>query len=592
MPWSKPGNAPAVFLNNRFYILSGDDGIWSSSDAVKWDCVLQEPIWAPRKDFAAAVFNGRIYVMGGRYAYVFYNDVWSSSDGIDWTRESTSAGWLPRSLSGAIVFKNRLWLIGGVKTTSGTTTAEYTYYNDVWSTANGSDWEAGPAVPWTARAMPGLAVFNNQLYMTGGAGVSDLHDVWVSDNGTDWTQKTASAPWGEEWSLSAATTGGKLWAFGGATRKTWNSTNGTDWTEAAAAPWPSTWGQSGVTAGTNFYIFAGGELTTGTTTLASKIWRTANGSAWTQLGGDKELWNPRSLYRTLEYKGNLWLVGGISSANSTTSESAEAWRANLVPSPYGYNITGWIPVSRNAPWHGRWAHGLLNYNNKMWILGGCDDAHSYGDVWSSTNGSSWTLVTNNAWPRRAYHAAAVYDNKMWVICGTGRPDLQTENSDVYWSTDGLNWTRTTDTAPFAARRGMAAVAFGGKLWVIGGCYGTNLTSYPQEAWSTTNGIAWTRESDALPLARRDFGTAVIDGKIWMLGGMTPMGLSNDVWTSADGVHWDQAEAAPWSARSGLSAIYFNNAKLLVLGGNAHENLNDAWALQFRTGAENAWMRVQ
>ena len=43
----------------------------------------------------------------------FYNDVWSSSDGSSWTKVTDNAGFSARYLHGAVAFKDRLWVIGG-----------------------------------------------------------------------------------------------------------------------------------------------------------------------------------------------------------------------------------------------------------------------------------------------------------------------------------------------------------------------------------------------------------------------------------------------------------------------------------------------
>ncbi|MCE5230587.1 hypothetical protein LLG95_13480 [bacterium] len=616
-PWSKPGNAPAVYHHGRFFILSGANGVWASQTGAVWDCVCKTPPWAPRTDHMAVSFLDKIWVMGGRDTYNFFNDVWSSFDGVDWVREA-DAPWPGRALSGAIVFNNRLLLLGGMKMTeeedpvTSQPFMNYDYFNEAWSTADGSAWEQ-KSHPWQqGRALPGLVIHNNQLWLMGGAseplpvlagnqrGIIPpsewLYDVWVSNNGTDWTQKTHSAPWGRDWSLSAFSYDGRLRVMGCLGQNEWNSIDGINWQPIPAAPpqLPPMWGQSAITVGDQFYILSGGEPTSGTTPLIGKVWTSSDAVKWTHAGSDTQIWQPRWHHRAIDFKGRIWLTGGMALSTEITSLTGEVWKSTILPAeqPGFYKLAGWEQIDADAPWGARWGHGALAYADRMWIFGGCDDHRTYGDVWSKAIDSSWTLVTENAWPARSHFASAVHNGRMWVICGTDRPTSLTERADVYFSGNGLNWVKTADPVPFRARMGMGAVSFNGKLWVIGGSYDENGRQYPPEAWSTGDGTHWTLETDSLPFARQDFATAVCGGRLYVLGGANGSSLYNDVWSTADGVNWEPEGAAPWSPRRGLSAVYFNRTSLWIMGGYGHEVLNDVWMLPFRTGVNNAWMRIQ
>jgi hypothetical protein len=72
-----------------------------------------------RTRHTSAVFNGgggeRMWVIGG-YAPLsatYYNDTWSSADGTTWTPGTTNAGFLARAGHSSAVFRDRLWVIGG-----------------------------------------------------------------------------------------------------------------------------------------------------------------------------------------------------------------------------------------------------------------------------------------------------------------------------------------------------------------------------------------------------------------------------------------------------------------------------------------------
>jgi hypothetical protein len=86
----------------------------------------------PRRYFSSAVFDGRVWFMGGSYVYIkywtSYNDVWHSFDGTNWQLSTPHALWESRSQHATVVFDHKLWVLGGNGV--GPTT-----YNDVWYTA-------------------------------------------------------------------------------------------------------------------------------------------------------------------------------------------------------------------------------------------------------------------------------------------------------------------------------------------------------------------------------------------------------------------------------------------------------------------------
>jgi hypothetical protein len=52
------------------------------------------------------------------------NDAWSSGDGVNWELETANAPWAPRSEHKCVVFDNKLWLMGGA--------TSFDLYSDVW----------------------------------------------------------------------------------------------------------------------------------------------------------------------------------------------------------------------------------------------------------------------------------------------------------------------------------------------------------------------------------------------------------------------------------------------------------------------------
>ena len=79
----------------------------------------------------------------------------------------------------------------------------------------------------------------------------------------------------------------------------------------------------------------------------------------------------------------------------------------------------------------------------------------------------WTQATTSAgWSARQWHTSVVFDNKIWVIGGC--ENSSSYKNDVWYSTDGVNWTQATANAGWSARYGHTSVVFNNKIWVIGG----------------------------------------------------------------------------------------------------------------------------
>jgi hypothetical protein len=209
-------------------------------------------------------------------------------------------------------------------------------------------------------------------------------------------------------------------------------------------------------------------------------------------------------------------------------------------------------------------------------------------------GVNWTKESGaTAFVGRRQFATAVFDagaasNKgpeMWVIGGqTG--SLQVDS--VRASNNGIDWRAVRDSGAangFGARSAHAAVAFAGKLWVIGGQSGSQSTKLG-DVWSSPDGQTWTRAThpDATFVdvgARAGHSAVVYDGRMWVIGGQGPA-VNGQATTPApavaysyDGVTWtDAGVPAGVANRYGGSAVVYDE-DLYVLGGN---ELNSATAL--------------
>jgi len=269
---------------------------------------------------------------------------------MEWTQATANAGWSARACHTSVVFDNKIWVMGGAGS----------YKNDVWYSTNGVTWiQATANAGWSARSEYTSVVFDNKMWVMGGYDGSSLrNDVWYSSDGVTWTRATANAGWSARYGHTSVVFDNKMWVMGGA------------------------------------------------------------GS----------------------YKNDVW---------------------------YSADGVNWTRATANAQWAARVIHTSVVFDNKMWVISGQDASGAKNDVWYSSDGVNWTQATANAqWVERVLHTSVVFDNKMWVMGGhiSGSPYYK---NDVWYSTNGVNWTQATANAGWAGRYAHTSVVFDNKIWVIG-----------------------------------------------------------------------------------------------------------------------------
>ncbi|MBS0261350.1 MAG: galactose oxidase [Planctomycetes bacterium] len=254
-------------------------------------------------------------------------------------------------------------------------------------------------------------------------------------------------------------------------------------------------------------------------------------------------------------------------------------------------VHNWVKVTDRAGWQPRDSQGEVVFQNQLWILGGWFDSFAAPprDVWSSPDGTTWKRVTESApWKHSDLPMSVVFQDRMWLIGGwyNGRLPGHSASSEVWSSTDGAHWEQSTAAAGFTPRIAAGAVVFKDRLWILGGTenyYFGDEKSLKNDVWSSANGKDWKLETADAGWSPRAYHQAVVhDGKIWVLGGgnyVPQYHAVNDVWSSADGVHWNrETEHAGWDPRLWFSAVAYRD-RLWVLGGwqnNPSKNFGDVW----------------
>src|SRR5947207_2899307 len=147
-----------------------------------------------------------------------------------------------------------------------------------------------------------------------------------------------------------------------------------------------------------------------------------------------------------------------------------------------------------------------------------------------------------------------------------------------------NWVKVTDNAGWQARDSSGEVVFRDQLWILGGWF-DSFSAPPRDVWSSSDGRSWKLVTKKAPWKHSDLPmTLVFKDRMWFMGGwyngrLAGHGASSEVWSSADGVNWEQVtRKAPWHPRIWFSSVVYRD-RLWVLGGwsnNPSKNWGDVW----------------
>ncbi|MBN2464015.1 hypothetical protein JXD38_00110 [candidate division WOR-3 bacterium] len=287
-----------------------------------------------------------------------------------WTCATDSAGWSARSGHSSVVFDDKVWVIGGAGG------------NDVWCSADGVAWSLTTAgAQWSGRGGHTSVVFDNKMWVIGG---SDRHDVWCSTDGITWIQATDSAGWAGRIYHTCVVFDNKMWIMGGH-------------------------GHSG---------------------LANDVWYSADGVDWVQ-ATDSAPWTKRMGHISVVFDNKMWVMGGLTGDMSPyPGYLTDVWYSN--------DGMIWTQATADAGCVGRGYQTAVVADGRIWVKGGCvfyggpsPGGISWDDVWYSSDGVDWTLATDSAgWSARAGHTSVLFDDRMWVIGGAD----SSAQDDVWYST--------------------------------------------------------------------------------------------------------------------------------------------------------------
>jgi hypothetical protein len=338
-------------------------------------------------------------------------------------------------------------------------------------------------------------------------------------------------------------------------------------------------------------------------------WRVRDGNTLTWLPSTNKFWMIAGWNGYQEPVGFSTVPEGVAYPPENTTD--EVWS-----SPDG--VTWSLERTHNSgTFERRHTHNTILWTDSLWVIGGDTHQGYYNhDVLRSADGINWTEVVapgEPPWEPRALQVSGLYQVALWTGGGQsllGPEEEYVYHNDLWRSEDGINWTQVVADAPGSDTRwagcGMVEsfVEFQGRMWLVGCARYKEVTGHElsNEVWSTTDGVTWQKHATP-PWTGKGWQNVVVwDNKLWVLFGYTygdpvngwAQGNSNEVWYSEDGETWKSLQPDAPVPGSHAQGVAVHEDFLLYAGGNYSFGFGDgedksSWRLvPFRGAAVNSW----
>ncbi len=253
---------------------------------------------------------------------------------------------------------------------------------------------------------------------------------------------------------------------------------------------------------------------------------------------------------------------------------------------------GWALVNPKAAFSVRASPHGVNINGTYILTGGRNSTDTmHNDVWKSDDhGVTWQLMNASAgWEPRAYHFCVYLNNALFVMGGQGGDGLFEFFDDIWRSDDlGKTWTNVVQHAPWGKRAGGYGFVYDNQIYLMSGAYCDPIDfpcnrqngsrHYFDDVWTSKDGVHWNQIAKGYSFLKREGIIVVVkDGNFYAFGGDNGFEgpYFNDVWESKDnGVTWTElTEHAAWPARTGQVGVTVGQY-IVMFGG--YPDLTDMW----------------
>lgn len=356
-----------------------------------------------------------------------------------------------------------------------------------------------PTLKWTSSTDPDGDALTYDVYL----GTNNPPTTKVASGQADTTFTTARLKFKTDYYWKVIAKDGKGGEVSSTVPKFTSADIGAVWVDAGATGhWSARISLTAVAYKDTMYVMGGYDGTT----AFNEVWSSTNGKDWTK--ETNAPWKCRYVHASVVFNGKIYVMGGFAQGSCVGGSSG---RLNDV---WAYDGTKWDSVKTTAHWSKRFAMAAAVYDNKIWVMGGNDEADDVNDVWYSSDGKNWTNANASShWDARRYPATAVLNSKLWLYGG------ETNNDEVWSTINGSSWTNANANSHWDGRSNFQGLTAANKLWVIGG-FNTDPGINPEDVWYSSDGNSWTRATAKAPFGSEynRYAAVVFDNKIWLFGG--------------------------------------------------------------------------
>lgn len=410
-----------------------------------------------------------------------------------------------------IEFKNKVYMIGGKSQNSKN--------GDVYVSEDMLSWKTVlKDAPWknvNPRVGHKLGVFNGMIYIAGG---SSYEDIWRSPNGIDWFKICSLQRkvkqlfvWNETFFLHARDDRGNI---------LYSTKDGLEWKIEDGFP-----RRDNVDI-----VFFDKKLFAA---ASHSIYSSKDGSKWDMILNSPSVSTPCGVYNDMLYIQNLEGLEGICfTGDGVNWKSAVTGdEISLIP----YDMGGGIKNNYGE-------YSVVGFKNSGWIIGESPDR-----IYKTSDGLNWKKIEVNPANRfihRSKAAVGVFNGFMYISGGVWTGNMKNNPrkyyivmNDIWRSSNGIDWKLVSNNAPWDKMMSGELVSFNNRFLLFGGDrYGGDGSEL--QVWYSSDGINWGRNTDSdgqSKLTSSDIrnsyiGIAELNGKIYL----TDKHIGSDILITSDG----------------------------------------------------------
>lgn len=504
----------------------------------------QSGVASSPKNILGQLPAGRLHAFDNRLWMLNDKAAWFSDDGDNWQKNAVSI------FNNAFQHGDEIWQFscgfisgtGSSSCVSGVPSLAVSKNATDWTFSNG-DFDPVNRVGSTRFS------FNDKLWIVGGAHLSVTllngyyyNDIWSSSNGVDWLQQPLVTDFPSVISMQAINFDGKLWLYSGLSK---------DPTQ------PS-------------YIAP---------TKNDILWSSVDGTTWLSHGKMSLQWQGNVFSRgdrlwSFFYENNAWVLGssadgfswqvedhsvsglGFSKAGSVVALKDEYFSQARNSLFFSKNARHWQSVTTESgivPKGGK----EFEFNGRLWSV-------RSDTLTSSANGLDWQFEAS----RSESPLLPLWTDNIWVLGDklVAYP-IAIDKKQVNVSTDPLQWPAAVATN--FERTLQALLEHKNRLWRI-----------RDEVWVSDNGLDWQLHADptvtAFPLSLKT-SVASLNDTLYVY--KSHIGITVDtqvlLWTSVDGINWQQQNLQTTLPLSQMSLLSFAEALWVFKDGVLYRSVDGA-----------------